>query len=1044
LDILTAATDAAVPDPSHPALLSRADASPDVGARMSDPGAAAVSPKRFAIVIALLMATVSIVSAVVANRAAYWSSTAGDLGGQALQEILESQQIEDDLRSLVDADVRLAGRYDLAMTRSQQLQTEAAAIRGTDPVTAARLDIEAQGEYGVSSGLWRYFRAQFPTYDAEGEMVFDAAAALTASRAVDVRLTELARSESRAAAAEARDRTSALVAIAAAFVASLFVLTIAEVTSGRRRLVALAVGVGIAGTATALAVATDTSAGLLILATVLGAIAVIVVGAGGPLLVARRRARAGGGEPSSAGAEAGYDDGTGAAAEQATPAEPATGRSSARFAGFVGVTLAAATLMGAVVGYFQGMASDAGNAAAGEARDQALRALTEHQATNQWATSQVEQWTRVLEERARAVMARQAATYWSAHGEEALAARASSEATQHSTLATRAARLTELSSGHPDGPEADPDFPLRFFASQGGQTARRVALQDLANEANAHYGSLSAGHVAVIATIAIAAYLLGLSLVLDDRRSQRLFAVVGTGLLVVSAGWAAWNELGTPSQPDTEEREGIATAYAKAAVSAATARTPAQWQAAADAYRAVLDLHPTMARARVGLAGAIFLAASPQVGSGFTSVSSIDAVRAAAAELTAARAQGWENVTTLGDGGFYETLLALEEPGSGHVDEAVALTEAALARAEELPVVHFNHGAALLIDGRLDEARAAYQRAIDVSMATEADGTPLLTTTQRWRVAAGALTDLAILRGKLGDDPVLGPAIEETRTFIVGGLGDPVTATDPATQPVVSDLAVHSTASQLWWTAQIDGLDSERDVVSVVWSYEDPVVNGQHVLDTMSGPLRLGTTSEAGSFYIDVAEPRYWSGRSYLQASVPQRCVPDGTYQVELYINGTAAAAPASTAVDHPELVTVSRRDMGLLFCRPADWVAGEQDDGTRATFTSPDGTLGLTVARVFRPNAVEELEPVQALQVMTELMAEQPGDPVAAGEPIEEYFMGLLDAHVQWFQTDTGWFKVRTGTDSLGTVFVAAIRGPGDWVDGSLASGILESFSTQ
>jgi tetratricopeptide (TPR) repeat protein len=1007
---------------------------------MSDPGA--ISPKRSAIVIALLMATVSIVSAVVANRAAYWSSTAGDMGGQALQELLEAQQIEDDLRTLVDADVRLAGRYDVAWQRSAQLQTQAAALRGTDPTTATSLDIEAQGEYGLSGALWRYFRAMFPAFDAEGELLFDPDAALLAYRAGDVRLTELARSDARAAAGEARDRTSALVAIAAAFVASLFLLTIAQVTSGRRRLVALGAGVGLAAIATTLAVLTDLNAGLLILATVLAAAAVITVIAGGPQLIARRRARAATG--GAASAVAGDEDGTGSAAVEVLPADPPTGQPSGRFAGFVGVTLAAATLMGAIVGYYQGVASDAGNAAAGEARDQALRALTEHQAKNQWATSQVEQWTRVLEERARAVTARQAAAYWSTHGEDALAALATSEAEQRLGLAERAARLTELSTGHPDGPEADPDFPLRFFAAQGEQTARRVALQDLANEANAHYGALSAGHVAVIATIAIAAYLLGLSLVLDDRRSQRLFAVVGTGLLVVSAGWAAWNELGTPPRPDAERREAIATAYGRAEVGAATARTPAQWQVAADAYRAVLELHPSLARARVALAGAIFMAASPQIGSGFTSVSSIDAVRAAATELEVARAQGWQNVNTLGDGGFYETLLALEEPASGHADEAVALTAAALERAEELPVVHFNHGAALLVAGRLDEARAAYQRAIDVSLATAPDGTPISSPTQRWRVAAGALTDLAILGSELGGDPVIGPAIEETRTFIVAGLGDQVSATDPAIQPVVSDLAVHSTASQLWWTARIDAIDSERDTVAVVWSYEDPVVSGQHVLDIMSGPLRLGSVSEAGSFYVDVEEPRYWSGRSYLQASTPQRCVPDGTYQVELFINGQPATAPVIAIVDHPELVTVSRRDMGVLFCRPADWVPGEHVDGSRVTFTSPDGTMGLTVARVFRPNAVDDGQQVQSLQVMSELMAQESGSPVASGEPIPEYFMGLLDAHVQWFQTDTGWIKVRTGTDSLGTVFVAAIHGPSDWVDGSLASGILESFSTQ
>jgi hypothetical protein len=358
--------------------------------------------------------------------------------------------------------------------------------------------------------------------------------------------------------------------------------------------------------------------------------------------------------------------------------------------------------------------------------------------------------------------------------------------------------------------------------------------------------------------------------------------------------------------------------------------------------------------------------------------------------------------------------------------------------------MHFNHGAAVLAAGRLEEAHVAYQRAIDVSMAVAEDGTPVFSPAQRWRVAAGALTDLAILDSKLGDDPAIGPAIDSMRTFIVAGLGDPVTVTDPSADPVVSGLAVHSTASQLWWTARIDDLE-EQDVVSVVWSYEDPVVAGQHVLDTMSGPLRLGSVSDAGSFYVDLEEPSYWSGRSYLQATTPNRCVPDGTYQVELFVNGRPASPPVTTVVDHPDLVTVSRRDMGLLFCRPADWVAGEQVDGTGATFTSPDGTMGLTVARVFRPNAVEEGDPAQSIQVMEELIADRPGAPaVASGEPIPEYFMGLLDAHVQWYRTDSEGTKVRTGSDSLGTVFVAAIRGPGDWVNGPLAAGILESFSAQ
>jgi hypothetical protein len=521
--------------------------------------------------------------------------------------------------------------------------------------------------------------------------------------------------------------------------------------------------------------------------------------------------------------------------------------------------------------------------------------------------------------------------------------------------------------------------------------------------------------------------------------------VVGAGLLAVSAGWAAWNELDAPPRPDAEQREAIAQAYAQASVAAATARTPAQWTAAEAGDRAALAHHPTLARARVGLAGAIFMAASPQIGSGFTSVSSIDAVRSAAAELEAARDMGWETVNTLGDGGFYETMLALDDPDGDHAAAAVELTQAALERAPELPVARFNHAAALLVDGRIDEARAAYQDALDVSMASDPDGQPVFTVSQRWRVAAGALTDLELIGASMDADPVVGPAVAEMRSMVVAGLGDPVTNADPAAQPTVTDLTVNSNASQLWWTATIDGFDAERDVASVVWSYEDPVVPGRHTLDTHSGPIRLGTVTDAGSFYVDGEVPAYWSGRSYLLGSTPHWCVPDGTYQVELYINGRLAAEPAEAAVDQPELVTVDRRDMGLLFCRPADWVAGDQSDGQRATFESPDGTMGMTVARVFRPfDAVDGDQP-QSVQVMSELIADWPGAPQAVeAEPVDDYFMGLADARLQWYDTLDTRVKVIAGVDNIGTVFAVAIHGPADWVDGPLSNGIMGSFSTQ
>ncbi len=329
-------------------------------------------------------------------------------------------------------------------------------------------------------------------------------------------------------------------------------------------------------------------------------------------------------------------------------------------------------------------------------------------------------------------------------------------------------------------------------------------------------------------------------------------------------------------------------------------------------------------------------------------------------------------------------------------------------------------------------------------MAKDADGQPLFSDAQRWQVAAGALTDLHLVEASLGADLVVGPAIDEFRQLVVAGLSDPVTNIDPATQPVVSELRIQSSASELWWEARIEGYEPERDVMSVVWSYEDPVIPGRHVLDTHSGPLRLGSVTDAGSFYIDGEAPNYWSGRSYLIGSTPHRCVPDGSYQVSLYVNGRLAADPVTRDIDQPNLVAVSRRDMGLLFCRPADWVEDGQEDGMRASFRSPDGTLGLMVVRAFRPS-VEDGDTPQSLQVMGELVADLPGAPEAvSAEPVENYLMGLSDSYAQWYDTASTRVKVLAGVDGLGTVFAVVIRGPADWVDSDIPDGILGSFATQ
>ena len=724
---------------------------------------------RLAVVIAFLVATVSIVSAVVAGRAAVWSSTASDIDSLVLQESIEREQLQSDLEGSGAADLRLAARYDAAQRLASAQRERADALRATDPVAAARADLDAQAQWDIDLALWRFFRTTIPTYDDTGALVFDVRTAIAESAAADARLSELRRSQTPARAQAARDQTLTLVGVAVLFVAALFVLTLAEVWPGRSRWAPLLVGLALAAGATAVTVAVEPATALLIAGIVAVAAAVLAVA-----LVALERRQREAARVAAAGGPA---------------PEPEAEGGSTRFRGAVAVVLAAATLLGASVGYLQGRAGDAGAAATHEAQDQALLALAEHQRTMGWATAQVEVWSSVVEARAQAVGARQLAAYLTGEGDADGAADAAAAAERADAVAAAADGLTLLSDDHPDGPRADPGFPSRFLLSQQAFRAARVARQDLANEANAAWGAQVAGYVAVLATIAIAAYLLGLSLVLRTRRLRGLFAVTGLGLVLAAAAAAGLTALAPSTLPTITEQAAIAAAYARATVLDEAAQSHAEHTAAVAAWRQVVALHPTLARAHVELASELFAEGSPQT-VGYSSIATLEATAAALAELETATSLGWDDLGTRGDTGFYRFLVGLRDPAGGASAQAVHDARSALELSPDLPVLRFNIASALLADGRIEEARAAYDAAIAAVGARDDAGAPRFAELERIDVSSGAITDLELIAAARADQPELMAALAEIRTAVVNGMGDPVPAAAADSPATVSGLGL--------------------------------------------------------------------------------------------------------------------------------------------------------------------------------------------------------------------------------------------------------------
>ncbi|MFN8624115.1 MAG: tetratricopeptide repeat protein [Chloroflexota bacterium] len=1008
---------------------------------------------RVAIVIAFLVAVVSIVSALVAGRAAVWASTAGALDATILQEAIERQQLEGDREADANADVRLAVRYDDAVQRALALSRAATDLRPTDPAGAARLDLDAQAAWGVDLVLWRFFRLQVPAYDADGHLVLDMTGAVDAQLAVDPRLQELRRSQTPALAADAHRTTTTLVGIAVLFVAALFVFTLGEIWRGRRRWVPLVVGVGIALAGVAATIAVDPDTALLLGLVVLGAAIVLVV-----VLVAEQRrdggARTAAGvtDPTEAAlvAEAAAGEAMGgtmgeAAAEpmeaEALEVDGSEGRSD-RFRSVVAIALATATLLGAGVGYLQGSANDESAAATAEAQDHALAALTERSRATDRAGTAIEVWSKVEEDRARAAGAEQAATYLDGVGDAAGAAAARAGADLDLAAATAADAITDLSDDHPDGPRADPGFPDRYLVRAQQASADRTIRQDLANEASSAWSGRAAAYVAILATVAIAAYLFGLTLVLKARRQRTMFAVVGVGLVIAAAAGALVVALSPTGIADEATTDQVAEAFVKARVASLAARTPEDRQAAVDAYREVIRLHPSLARAHAELATALFAAGSPQT-SGYQSIASPDAVRAAIAELETARSLGRDDVGTRGWLGFDRLLLSLADPSGGAAARAVEETARALELAPDLPSLGFTHAAALLAAGRVEEARTAYADAIALLTGRDEAGAARFGPSEIAANAAGALTDLGLVTAARADDPAIAAAGPELRATIVAGTGDPIPAAAADAPARVSGLSLGHDASRLWWLARIDDLDPARDALSVVWSAEDPATPGWHVLPAISGPLRPGQRTAAGTLQANGAPPDWFGSAAYLLTSDPHACVPAGRYRVELFLNGRLAADPVTQDVEGAGLAVEDRPDLGLLFCRPDGWTATNEQTGRGVTFQDAEGRPVMLVTRVNRAHLDGAAGDAEVAAVLDGIAAAWPGAPAVTdgSAPVAAPFLGLAHGQVQWYDGPDGRLKVVGGMTDLGTVIAVALAGTPDWVDGAEANGIVSSI---
>ena len=193
-------------------------------------------PRVSAAILAILIGYASILSAVVAWRASLASIDASRYESLHVQQQARQQQIERDLQGLIAQDLRFVNVFQEHALAARELRSQADELRATDPDAADVLDLQAQSSLDQSRAITPFFLgATGATLGDDGTVTYDVAFVLRNLYDGQQELRELRTAQTEQLGARADAKSVSLVGVAAAVVAALFFLTIAQVVKTRER-----------------------------------------------------------------------------------------------------------------------------------------------------------------------------------------------------------------------------------------------------------------------------------------------------------------------------------------------------------------------------------------------------------------------------------------------------------------------------------------------------------------------------------------------------------------------------------------------------------------------------------------------------------------------------------------------------------------------------------------------------------------------------------------------------------------------------------------
>ncbi len=698
-----------------------------------------------------------------------------------------------------------------------------------------------------------------------------------------------------------------------------------------------------------------------------------------------------------------------------------------RLAGIVAIVIAFATLIAALAGFLQADASSKASAQRGQAEQLSLRALSSSQSAQQTAQVNLQAFQQYLDQRTQSGDALLASLY-ATNDPDRHALQLESQ--RWNAVAQSTLKLTDINPTGTFGPDNDPTFPRRYFATATQESLRLNALGNAADEQASIIDQRAASYTAILATLAVSLYLFGLTLAVRGRSLRYGFLITGSVLLGVGTLWMASTILTSAGAAPSDD---AATEYATARVAALTAFDPNGFHDAEAHYTKAIQLRPTFARAYADRATVIVQGSSPQR-SGYVSIATPDALRRARADLQTARDLGLQNAQTYGDMGFYAFAQGIQSNDLNLLNESVQDTQQAITIDPGEPVYRFNLGVALAASGRVDEARNAYNdgvlRTLFIDDAlTVARGEPGIEEA----ILGGAMTDLETVRKYRPD---LDTQVQELKEQIVGRVS--AAAKDPPAQSpaTFSDLQLDLFPAEVQWQGNLANYDATRDTISAQWYHQDPQGLGWAIIPEIS----TATKPTQGP------DGRYFVLSPYLSRVSPPQCLPSGQYKVEIYIKGRRAAE-GTVQSDFPDFQAFLARDLTSAVCRPADWV--RRPDGFPGLidgYTSTDGQRGVYLARYGIPASLRALTDVSAQMenlTVTSFGSWFPVQPTydQTSGTTADYFEGLKSTAWRWYDYGTGLVKAGAGVTADGAVVLGMVYGPYDWFNTTEPTQILNSM---